>query len=209
MTMLARALSRTPRISSDGDREHEEHRRQVDHAAVAGRLGDRVRQRDAEQRVEQRVEVAAPADRDRGDRDAVLEDQVPADDPGDELAQRGVARRCRRCRRPGSTRRARRRRAPRTAQVTPASTKDRMIAGPASPIASPMITKMPVPMMAPMPSAVRSRTPTARLRPPPDLVSWTSCSADLRANGPRRVGAAVAMAPNYRARPRRQTHRVS
>ena len=34
-----------------------------------------------------------------------------------------------------------------------------MIDGPASPIASPMMTKLP----APMPSAVRSSTPTARL----------------------------------------------
>src|ERR1700710_921378 len=37
-----------------------------------------------------------------------------------------------------------------------------MIAGPESPIASPRITKMPVPMTAPMPSAVRSSSPTAR-----------------------------------------------
>ena len=40
--------------------------------------------------------------------------------------------------------------------MTPARTKTRMIAGPASPIASPRMTKMPVPMIAPMPSAVRS-----------------------------------------------------
>ena len=45
---------------------------------------------DPERGVEERVEVAAPADRDRGDRDAVLQDQVPADDPGDDLAERGV-----------------------------------------------------------------------------------------------------------------------
>ena len=36
-------------------------------------------------------------------------------------------------------------------------------AGPASPIASPRMTKIPVPMIAPMPSAVRSKRPTARL----------------------------------------------
>ena len=49
--------------------------------------------------------------------------------------------------------------------MTPASTNETTIDGPDSPIASPMITKMPVPMIAPMPSAVRSSTPTARLSP--------------------------------------------
>ena len=59
-------------------------------ALLAGRVGDRVRQRQAEQRVEQLVEVRAPADGDGGDRHAALEDQVPADDPGRQLAERGV-----------------------------------------------------------------------------------------------------------------------
>src|SRR6476469_5170377 len=36
------------------------------------------------------VEVLAPRDRDRRGADGVLEDQVPADDPGDELAERRV-----------------------------------------------------------------------------------------------------------------------
>src|SRR4051794_3003355 len=61
----------------------------------------------------------------------------------------------------------------------PASRKLRMIAGPESPIASPRITKMPVPMIAPMPSAVRSSSPTARR-------SWpasTSVSATSRSTG--------------------------
>jgi hypothetical protein len=31
------------------------------------------------------VDVAAPADRHAGDRNAILQDQVPADDKGDEL----------------------------------------------------------------------------------------------------------------------------
>ena len=44
--------------------------------------------------------------------------------------------------------------------------KDSTIAGPASPIASPRMTKIPVPMMAPRPSAVRSNRPIARRRPP-------------------------------------------
>ena len=39
---------------------------------------------------EQRLEVVAPRDRDRHVADRVLEDQIPADDPGDDLAQRRV-----------------------------------------------------------------------------------------------------------------------
>ena len=74
-----------------GDREHEERRGDVDLAALlAGRVGDRVRQRQPEQRVQQLVEVGAPSDGHGRDRDAVLEDQVPADDPGRELAERRV-----------------------------------------------------------------------------------------------------------------------
>jgi hypothetical protein len=48
--------------------------------------------------------------------------------------------------------------------VTPASTKDSTIRGPESAIASPMMTKIPVPITAPMPRAVRSSAPTARRR---------------------------------------------
>src|SRR3954454_597928 len=58
------------------------------------------------------------------------------------------------------------------------------MAGPERLIASPMITKMPVPMMAPRPIAVRLSAPTARRRPPPSPVSATSCSVGLRAKGP-------------------------
>src|SRR3954471_3245411 len=61
------------------------------------------------------------------------------------------------------------------------------MAGPLRPTASPMITKMPVPMMAPRPSAVRLTAPTALRRPPPSPVSASSCSAGLRAQGPRAV----------------------
>ena len=39
---------------------------------------------------------------------------------------------------------------------------DSRIDGPESVIASPMMTKIPVPMMAPSPSADRSRSPTTR-----------------------------------------------
>ena len=73
-----------------GDQQHEEHRGQVDHAALARRDGDRVGQGAAEHVAQQRVQVAAPAHGHDRDREAVLEDQVPADDPGHELAERGV-----------------------------------------------------------------------------------------------------------------------
>ena len=88
--MLVRALSRKPGDQQRGDGEDDEDGRQVDDPALARRLRDRVRQREAEGGVEQLVEVAAPADRDGRDRHAVLEDQVPADDPGDQLAHRRV-----------------------------------------------------------------------------------------------------------------------
>src|SRR5215218_715781 len=70
-------------------------------------------------------------------------------------------------------------------QVIPARANDRMIDGPVRPTASPMITKMPVPMTAPSPREVRSRRPTARLREPrpsDSSVLATRSSADLVAN---------------------------
>src|SRR3954453_16227369 len=74
------------------------------------------------------------------------------------------------------------------AHVTPARMKETMIAGPASPIASPMITKMPVPMMAPSPSAVRSSAPTARSSwCSASSVSPTSASTGFVTNSPWRV----------------------
>src|SRR4051794_26846548 len=65
------------------------------------------------------------------------------------------------------------------------------IDGPERAIASPMITKMPVPMIAPMPSAVRSSTPTARFSPSSPLVSRARCSVGLRANNPGRAVVAI------------------
>ena len=41
--------------------------------------------------VQERHDIARPADGDRDGADGVFEDQVPADDPGEQLAQRGVA----------------------------------------------------------------------------------------------------------------------
>ncbi len=119
-------------------------------------VGQRVRQvrcRAARRRLH---DVARPADGDGGGGEQVLEDQVPADDPGDELAQRGVARRCRRCRRSGSSRRTRRSRGRRRRSRGRRSGTRGRRPGPACLAAAvPVSTKMPAPMMAPMPSSTR------------------------------------------------------
>jgi len=57
MTVLERADWRTPRDQDARDREHKHERRHVHVAALAGWQGDRVAQRDAEQRVEQLNEI--------------------------------------------------------------------------------------------------------------------------------------------------------
>src|SRR5258708_4604322 len=78
-----------------------------------------------------------------------------------------------------------------------------MIAGPApgrtpaSPaIAVPVVAKIPAPMMAPTPSAVRCHFPRARLSPLPSPVSAVSSATDLRARSwdigtPKKGGEAV------------------
>src|SRR4051795_8667391 len=96
-------------------------------------------------------------------------------------------------------------------QVTPARTKDRMIAGPESPIASPRITKMPVPMTAPMPSAVRSSSPTARRSwLLASCVSATSRSTGLVSKRPPRCDAAPmsASCSDHHYRPPRALHEL-
>src|SRR5688572_24612625 len=71
-------------------------------------------------------------------------------------------------------------------------TNERTIEGPEVAIASPMITKMPVPMMAPRPSAVRSSAPTARRSSVLfSCVSSTSRSTGLVAKSPLRVRVAM------------------
>src|SRR3954447_1012172 len=86
-----------------------------------------------------------------------------------------------------------------------------MIAGPESPIASPRITKMPVPMTAPMPSAVRSSRPTARLRELlASSVSATSLSTGLVSKSPPRRVATPMSAPrsDHHYRPPRALHEL-
>ncbi len=87
-------------VAERRDRRDDQHGRQVHecagshHLEVArtlgeGRVGERGGQHDAEL-VEEAHHVSGPADRDRGRGEQVLEDQVPADEPRDELAERGV-----------------------------------------------------------------------------------------------------------------------
>ena len=91
ITVLVRALSRTPYMSSAATASTRKTAGALNVPPSPGRTGDRLGQADAEERVQQRLQVAAPADGHRRHRHAVLEDQVPADDPRDELAERRVA----------------------------------------------------------------------------------------------------------------------
>jgi len=100
-----------PHEEQPRDRHHDRERRHVDEHRDAGEMGRALQQPvhrriGAQQRgaiagrepqrqmdpetVQQRAEVVAPGNRDGHIADRVLEDQVPADDPGDELAQRRV-----------------------------------------------------------------------------------------------------------------------
>ena len=126
-------------------------------------------------------EVARPAHADRRRADGVLEHQVPADDPGDQLAERGVAVGVRaagdrdharelRVAEPGEARRR-----------SPAKMNESGTAGPAySAAASPVSTKMPAPMIAPMPSMVRLRgAERARSATVSPVASASACRAAM------------------------------
>ena len=88
MTALKRADSRTPMTSRTMISEHDEHGGQVDDADRR-RGRERRRQRDAEAG-QQPLHVAAPADGDGHRADGVFENQVPADHPRHQLAERRV-----------------------------------------------------------------------------------------------------------------------
>ena len=77
----------------------------------------------------------------------------------------------------------------------PATTNESVSAGPARVAeATPVRTKMPVPMIAPMPIAVSAHGPSDRLRPPSSFAP----SARIRASGFTRCNS---MCPGYRPRP--------
>ncbi len=91
-------------VADPADRADDQHGRQIDERAgrryvAVGhrqrriRYGGRQRELHAGEladRAEQAVEVARPADRDGRGREEVFEDQHPADEPGDDLAERRV-----------------------------------------------------------------------------------------------------------------------
>ena len=92
---LVRALSRMPMHQHDGHEAHDEDRREVEDAVnVAlgpeGVVGERGGNRRKPQRLQQHVEVVRPGRGHRGAAHGVFQDQVPADDPGEDFAQRGV-----------------------------------------------------------------------------------------------------------------------
>jgi hypothetical protein len=78
-----------PQDQHPGHHQGDEDRRDVDRGRLAG---DRRRQRDPEV-AQQLVEVARPADRHGRRAEGEFEDEVPADDPGHELAEGGVGER--------------------------------------------------------------------------------------------------------------------
>ena len=144
--------------------------------SVPGAALSAARERNADV-AEEAQQVARPAHRHRGRAQGVLQDQVPADDPGDELAQRGVGIGVGRARRRAPPRRTRHSTAPASALARPASTIDSTMAGPAcAPAACPVSTKMPAPMTPPMPRRTRSARPSTRRS-----ACWPDiCGASLR-----------------------------
>jgi hypothetical protein len=72
-----------------GQQQDDDHGRHIGDAAVERGVGQRVRQMQAEQ-FQDLAEVAGPADGHGGGGDGIFEDQVPADDPGDQFADAGI-----------------------------------------------------------------------------------------------------------------------
>ena len=205
MTLLTRADSLMPMTRSQRhERDRMHHRRHVQHRAGAREVVRRVHR---ERRVASTAAgmtmpnsarngtklpdstptatVAAP--------NSVLEHQVPADDPRDELAHRRVAVRVRRAGDRDHARELGVAEAGEAAGEAGERACDSTTAGPAySAAALPVSTKMPAPMMAPMPSSdevgrrQRATRGPARLRPRPRAggpqysFSTTNPSGDLR-----------------------------
>ncbi len=137
---------------------------------------------------EERVGVAGPRDGDGRVADGVLEEEVPADDPGDQLAQRRVGVRV------GAARHGDHRGelgvAERREAADDRGQHERQPSAPVRrrggsrrlPRRVPMVAKMPVPMMAPTPSAMR-------LQGPEHLLERGSLLLGLREDGVDRLGA--------------------
>ena len=83
---MKRPDSFVPEHRDDGEAEDDRHRAEVGKRVVAGEPG---------RQVEQRLQVGRPAARDDGRTERELEHEVPADDPGHQLAERRVGERVR------------------------------------------------------------------------------------------------------------------
>ena len=79
----------------EGHEQADQDRGDVDKPAVLGARGDRERKFDPEA-VEERLEIARDPDCDHGDDGDVLQEEVPADEPPDDLTERDIAVRGRR-----------------------------------------------------------------------------------------------------------------
>ena len=105
IALLKRALSRMPITRTVVRDRNDDQRRQVEPGAAGrkmallvkqeGRIGQDVRHVQVEN-PDKILKVLRPAVRDGGGSDGVFEDEVPADDPGEHLAQRDIGVRVRR-----------------------------------------------------------------------------------------------------------------
>ena len=123
---------------------------------------------------DQRVEIVAPRDRHGDVADRVLEDQIPADDPRDQLAERRVRvgvgasrlrdhRRELRVAQPASAH-ATAEQEEREDQRRSCAVADDLPLGATWPAAAvPIAPKIPAPMTAPIASMIRSPAPSTRL----------------------------------------------
>ncbi len=100
MTLLTRADSWTPTTRSVGHQGDHHHGRRIDHRAgevpgvlrgvVVKRRSRKVGRHDDAEVSQKAHDIAGPADGDGGGAERVFQDQIPADDPGDELAERRI-----------------------------------------------------------------------------------------------------------------------
>ena len=158
---LARAADQQQRAQPDQD-----HGRQVEDAALLGRLRQALGDREAEQVVEQLVEVLRPADGDRrrGRRRTRAAGTRRRPSPRPRPASR--RRRSTTSRRPARRSPARRNRSRSGRRPMPANTNDQITAGPATGTACVSTMKMPVPIVAPMPNIDSWNSPIERASSP-------------------------------------------
>ena len=204
--LLTNADSDTPSISRPVTATIAIDRRQVHDAradlSARHEVGDRRPRRPRKRRryveaevVQEARDVARPADRDRRGGEAVLEHQQHAHDPGGDLAERRVGVRVRRAGHGDRRRELRIGQRDERAQRAGDDERDHDRRGPrTAPRRGPSDTKMPVPMMQPMPSSTRLVAPSDLLSSPCSC-SACICSTDLRAKMSRRERSGHQRAP--------------